>query len=752
MANKQNVIPVKIPVKKLIDSMGNYYPLSSTESVVTPEEIHVSNNVGGYNAGTIIHKSTLLSQILKNILQVKSTAPTNVVIDFNNSSNETVPSSLLVETAIKDLDDKIDGISTDKQTQINAINDIFKDQLNSEVSCEKGEDYYLTKVVQVKGRLSYESSEWKKLPDKSKVVLSDIKENGDTLVTITIDGTPFKIKQWAITDLDNVSEDTVLSSSLIKSELDKKQAVIVWKNSNYNPEINKAVTSSDLDEFAINSVHYVGEVINLTNVKNPRNGDIALSNNVLYIYKKSDLSWFPLNTNDIYIIKGQLKDSDISTSANINPSKISGLVDYLNRIDTKSTVSISAKNVSGDVIEIATVDVNGVTTSIKAPVGGAICQDSTVRSGNIVVFSDTTGKRIRDGGFRVESDVPQNAKFTDTTYPIVSDDVDGLMSKEDKVILDNLKTTVASNVAKIEELQNGVPGTAQNIENLRTQITNNTNSIKNLDITTLNLQEDKASKTQFTEFETRVNNRMNDAEETVEQLDKKFAELRSTVDDFDDRIESNKDSIEGKQDTLEFLTPYDKTTNKVVTQKDIERLTGPTYFLGITSTELQDGSKTTTININGKNVTAEGGDIAIYNNTEFLYVDEETGWQKFGTSDVYIIKGTKSIVNDDISDNAKIDQTKINGLVTALSSKANDNSVVKLTTDQTVDGLKTFVHNDGISTKAITYTDDFSIKYKDANGNITTIMTFSGKTVKFNPDVITADNPVTGVFSSSLYS
>ena len=749
MANKQNVIPVK----KLIDASGNYYPLSSTESVVTPEEIHVSNNVGGYNAGTIIHKSTLLSQILKNILQVKSTAPTNVVINFNNSSNETVPSSLLVETTIKELDDKIDGISTDKQVQIDDIKEIFDGELDSVVSCEDdGEDCYLTRIVQEKGRLSHENYGFKKLPDKSKVVLSDIKENGDTLVTITIDGTPFEIKQWAITDLDDVSEDTVLSSSLIKSELDKKQAVIVWKNSNYDPETNKAVTSSDLDEFAINSVHYVGEVINLTNVKNPRNGDIALSNNVLYIYKKSDLSWFPLNTNDIYIIKGQLKDSDISTNANINPSKISGLVDYLNRIDTKSTVSISAKNVSGDVIEIATVDVNGVTTSIKAPVGGAICQDSTVRSGNIVVFSDTTGKRIRDGGFRVESDVPQNAKFTDTTYPIVSDAEDGLMAKEDKVILDDLKTTVASNVTKIEELQAGVPGTAQDIENLRTQIDNNTNSIKNLDITTLNLQEDKASKTQFTEYQTTVNSRMKDVEGTVEQLDTDFAALRLTVSGFDVRIESNKQSIEGKQDTLAFLTPYDETTNKVATQKDIERLTGPTYFLGITSTELQDGSKTTTININGKNVTAEGGDITIYNNTEFLYVDEQTGWQKFGTSDVYIIKGTKSIVNDDISDNAKIDQTKINGLVTALSSKANDNSVVKLTTDQTVDGLKTFTHISGISTKAITYTDDFSIKYKDANGNITTIMTFSGKTVKFNPDVITADNPVTGVFSSSLCS
>ena len=71
MAKIQDVIPVK----KLMDKTGNYYPLSSTESVVTPEEIRISNNVGGYNAGTVIPKSTLLSQILKNILAVKSTAP-----------------------------------------------------------------------------------------------------------------------------------------------------------------------------------------------------------------------------------------------------------------------------------------------------------------------------------------------------------------------------------------------------------------------------------------------------------------------------------------------------------------------------------------------------------------------------------------------------------------------------------------------------------------------------------------------------
>lgn len=750
MAKIQDVIPVK----KLMDKTGNYYPLSSTESVVTPEEIRISNNIGGYNAGTVIPKSTLLSQILKNILAVKSTAPTNVVIDFNNASNDTVPSSLLVETHLTQLDEKIDGISTDKQVQIDDINNIINNELDSVVSCEDQEDCYLTRIVQEKGRLSDVNYGFKKLPDKSKVVLSDIKENGDTICTITIDGEPFEIKQWAITGIDQVSEDTLLSSSVIKSELDKKQAVIVWKNSNYNPETNKAVTVSDLDEFAIDSVHYVGEVINLSNVTNPRNGDIALSNNVVYIYKKSDLTWFPLNINDIYTIKGQIKDSDISSDAKINPSKISGLVEFLNKVDTKSTVSISAKNVSGDVVEIATVSINGVVTSIKAPVGGTVCQDSSVRNGNIVVFSDTTGKRVRDGGFKVECDVPQNAKFTDTTYSLVSDSADGLMSKEDKGILDNLKTTVASNVAKIEELQDGVPGTAQDIENLRVQVTNNTQSITGLQTQTLDLDTNKADKTQLSEFETRVNNRMDSVEAITDSTVRQFGELDSKVDEFDVRITANTQDIELKQNKLEFLTPYDKDTNKVATQKDIERLTGPTYFLGITTTALTDGSKTATININGKNVTAEGGDIAIYNNIEFLYVDEETGWQKFGTSDVYIIKGTKSIVNDDISDTAQISQTKINGLVAALNSKADADNVLMLSTDQNIGGMKTFTHNYGIGTKGITYTDDdgFSINYKDSAGNVIPIMIFSGKTVKFNETVITANNPVQGIFSSALYS
>ena len=77
-----------------------------------------------------------------------------------------------------------------------------------------------------------------------------------------------------------------------------------------------------------------------------------------------------------------------------------------------------------------------------------------------------------------------------------------------------------------------------------------------------------------------------------------------------------------------------------------------------------------------------------------------------------------------------------------------------LSTDQNIGGMKTFTHNYGIGTKGITYTDDdgFSINYKDSAGNVIPIMIFSGKTVKFNETVITASNPVQGIFSSALYS
>ena len=60
----------------------------------------------------------------------------------------------------------------------------------------------------------------------------------------------------------------------------------------------------------------------------------------------------------------------------------------------------------------------------------------------------------------------------------------------------------------------------------------------------------------------------------------------------------------------------------------IAELTNYTKFLGVTTTELTEGSTTTTIVINGESVTAARGNIATYGSKEFIF--NGTAWQEFG--------------------------------------------------------------------------------------------------------------------------
>lgn len=60
----------------------------------------------------------------------------------------------------------------------------------------------------------------------------------------------------------------------------------------------------------------------------------------------------------------------------------------------------------------------------------------------------------------------------------------------------------------------------------------------------------------------------------------------------------------------------------------IEALESGVYFIGVTTTELTDGSTTNPITIDGSSVTAKNGDIAIYGSTEFIF--DGTKWNAFG--------------------------------------------------------------------------------------------------------------------------
>lgn len=66
-----------------------------------------------------------------------------------------------------------------------------------------------------------------------------------------------------------------------------------------------------------------------------------------------------------------------------------------------------------------------------------------------------------------------------------------------------------------------------------------------------------------------------------------------------------------------------------------EAIAGGTSFLGVTTTELSDGSEVQTIVVGGKSISAINGGMAIYQSKEFVYSSSDGKWHEFGdTSDL----------------------------------------------------------------------------------------------------------------------
>lgn len=98
---------------------------------------------------------------------------------------------------------------------------------------------------------------------------------------------------------------------------------------------------------------------------------------------------------------------------------------------------------------------NGLSHFLSKIRGIFVGAASNTTEGHIVTFG-ADGKTITDSGHTIAADVPENAKFTDTTYSAATATEDGLMSKTDKSKMDGVETGAQANV--IESVQ--VNGTA----------------------------------------------------------------------------------------------------------------------------------------------------------------------------------------------------------------------------------------------------------------------------------------------------
>jgi len=748
-----------LPIKKLADVGGNYYPLTTTETVVFAQDCEVVNNIGAYRAGDKIYIGTSVKTVLENILG-RPIAFNIITTTFDKVDDKTAPSSLLTKTEfdkkekeIQENKTEIEDIKTDISQKFEKMNKTFDTEDNK----------YIKGFTQVDGELTEIREET--LPDKSKVSIETIKLDGGISAILTIDGVAHNIY---VPNVDNEfgdepSTENAASSKLVKDSLDTKQDTIVWRNDNYDKDRNKAITESDLNASLYKVCHQRGEFASPDSVYDPVDGDIISCGNYYYIYSKERNKWLQLNQNNDYPVKGTITGDHIVVDS-IQQDRIKGLTNDIDICKAKSTVKIDNTLSTGT--PIATIKINDVPTIIKAP-SIETCVTTSVTSSNheeVVIFSNDKGNVIKSSGKTLGISVPSNAVFTDTTYSLTDKEIEILkkLEKERKGYLvserqcdeidkvDGINTTVSDHTKSIEKLGKTVDTHADSISTNSTNIEDLKSKVK-VNAEAIELRET------IEQHNTDHNNlvsRVDTLSDSVTSLNETVTEAVETVNKFDSRISSNTSSITNlydiKQNKLTFITEFDADFNKVATQKDIEKLSGTTYFLGISTTEITDGGKEQPT-IGGIVIEPENGDIALYKNYEFIWSDKLNGgsWARFGAAGEFILKNAKAVTNEDVADGA-LSISKISGLQDALDSKSNASDVVTISDEQIITGEKTF--SAYLNVSQLVYDSSLVIYWRDSTGALREMMRFENDIINMTGTYNTSSNPIQGYFEHVNYS
>lgn len=101
----------------------------------------------------------------------------------------------------------------------------------------------------------------------------------------------------------------------------------------------------------------------------------------------------------------------------------------------------------------------------------------------------------------------------------------------------------------------------------------------------------------------------------------------------------------------------------------ISSLGSPTNYLGVTTTEITDGSTTSSIIIGGTSHTAKSGDIVAYGNSEFVWSDVEKKWREFGSTGSLKALAFKDSASATYTPTGTIAQPTFTGTKTTLAIK-----------------------------------------------------------------------------------
>lgn len=168
---------------------------------------------------------------------------------------------------------------------------------------------------------------------------------------------------------------------------------------------------------------------------------------------------------------------------------------------------------------------------------------------------------------------------------------------------------------------------------------------------------------------------------------------------------------------------------------DIETIkgavSGGVSFLGITTTAITDGASTSTITIDGKQVSAINGALVIYGDDEFVWSESDSKWHRLGPSGTFRALAFKDSASGKFTPSGSITQPTFTGTASDVTITTADNTGGNYQPKGTVSG--------SFSGSNTTFTGKFT-----PDGDVTvTTKTTSNKTATVSTATISASAPKT---------
>lgn len=129
-----------------------------------------------------------------------------------------------------------------------------------------------------------------------------------------------------------------------ETNIAKKQDALEF-NTAYNKDTNKVATMTDVTNAVAGlsgAMHFKGAVSELPATAEA--GDVYLVGNKEYVWDATQSKFVELGDETIYAVKGNIKDADIAADAAIAQSKIAGLTDLAEQVDTNTGDISDLKN------------------------------------------------------------------------------------------------------------------------------------------------------------------------------------------------------------------------------------------------------------------------------------------------------------------------------------------------------------------------------------------------------------------------